>query len=64
MSSNDDVDAWISQLMQCKPLSEAEVKKLCDKVRFGCDWGVCLGCGPREEGGWGKKRADEECNGF
>ena len=32
MSSNDDVDAWIAQLMQCKPLSEAEVKKLCDKV--------------------------------
>lgn len=34
MSSNDDVDAWIAQLMQCKPLSEAEVKKLCDKVSF------------------------------
>lgn len=32
MSSNDDVDAWIAQLMQCKPLNEAEVKKLCDKV--------------------------------
>jgi serine/threonine-protein phosphatase 2A catalytic subunit len=32
MSFNDEVDGWISQLMQCKPLSEAEVKKLCDKV--------------------------------
>jgi hypothetical protein len=32
MSSNDDVDAWIAQLMQCKPLSEVEVKKLCEKV--------------------------------
>jgi len=30
--SNDDVDGWIAQLMQCKPLSENEVKKLCDKV--------------------------------
>lgn len=33
MAANDDVDAWIAQLMQCKPLSEPEVKKLCDKVR-------------------------------
>jgi len=32
MSGNDDVDGWIAQLMQCKPLSENEVKKLCDKV--------------------------------
>lgn len=32
MSSNDDVDAWVAQLMQCKPLSELEVKKLCEKV--------------------------------
>jgi hypothetical protein len=30
--STDDVDAWIAQLMQCKPLSEVEVKKLCEKV--------------------------------
>jgi hypothetical protein len=28
----DDPDVWIAQLMQCKPLSEAEVKRLCDKV--------------------------------
>ncbi|TXT04025.1 uncharacterized protein COLE_07722 [Cutaneotrichosporon oleaginosum] len=33
MSSNDEVDGWIAQLMQCKPLSETEVKKLCDKAR-------------------------------
>ena len=32
MSLNDEVDGWISQLMGCKPLSENEVKKLCDKV--------------------------------
>lgn len=38
MSSNDEVDGWVAQLMQCKPLSEAEVKKLCDKVgwKFAC----------------------------
>lgn len=29
---SDEVDGWIAQLMQCKPLSETEVKKLCDKV--------------------------------
>jgi serine/threonine-protein phosphatase 2A catalytic subunit len=34
MSFNDEVDGWVSQLMGCKPLSEAEVKKLCDKVSF------------------------------
>jgi len=32
MSFNDEVDGWVSQLMGCKPLSEAEVKKLCDKA--------------------------------
>lgn len=32
-STSEDPDQWIAQLMQCKPLSEAEVKKLCDKVR-------------------------------
>ena len=48
MSSNDDVDAWVAQLMQCKPLSELEVKKLCEKVslvppltRYGEPW-CCL----------------------
>lgn len=35
MASNAEVDAWISQLMGCKPLSEAEVKKLCEKVGGG-----------------------------
>lgn len=39
MSLNDDVDGWIAQLMQCKPLSENEVKKLCDKV--GLARGYC-----------------------
>lgn len=27
-----EVDAWIEQLSQCKQLSEADVKNLCDKV--------------------------------
>jgi serine/threonine-protein phosphatase 2A catalytic subunit len=27
-----DVDAWITQLQDCKQLSESEIKKLCDKV--------------------------------
>ena len=27
------VDGWIAQLMECKPLSEEDVKKLCDLVR-------------------------------
>lgn len=26
------VDSWIEQLSQCKQLSEADVKKLCEKV--------------------------------
>ena len=28
----NDVDAWIERLYTCKPLSEAEVKLLCEKV--------------------------------
>ena len=32
MSWNDELDGWVAQLMQCKPLGENEVKKLCDKV--------------------------------
>ena len=28
-----EIDGWIQQLSQCKQLSEADVKKLCDKVR-------------------------------
>lgn len=28
-----EVDAWIEQLSQCKQLTESDVKKLCDKVR-------------------------------
>ena len=32
-TSHDDVDTWIEMLMGCKQLSEADVKKLCDKVR-------------------------------
>jgi hypothetical protein len=29
-----EVDSWIAQLSQCKQLSEADVKRLCDKVPF------------------------------
>lgn len=32
-----EVDGWVAQLSQCKQLSEADVKKLCDKVRFAPD---------------------------
>lgn len=32
-SSVADVDAWISQLQDCKQLSESDIKKLCDKVK-------------------------------
>jgi hypothetical protein len=28
-----DLDRWIEQLYQCKPLSEQEIKRLCEKVR-------------------------------
>jgi serine/threonine-protein phosphatase 2A catalytic subunit len=35
-----DIDKQIEQLMECKPLSEQEVKELCDKVSSVC--GVCL----------------------
>jgi hypothetical protein len=34
MAMLEDPDVWIAQLMQCKPLSEAEVKRLCEKVCF------------------------------
>jgi serine/threonine-protein phosphatase 2A catalytic subunit len=32
MTDIGEVDQWISQLSQCKQLSESDVKKLCDKV--------------------------------
>lgn len=34
-SSNSvaDVDAWITQLQDCKQLSEGDIKRLCEKVR-------------------------------
>jgi hypothetical protein len=35
MEDVSDVNAWIDQLMTCKQLPEAEVKKLCDKVLVG-----------------------------
>lgn len=27
-----DIDQWLSQLYECKPLNENQVKLLCDKV--------------------------------
>lgn len=32
MKDYGDVDRWIAQLMECKPLSEAEVIQLCTRV--------------------------------
>ena len=34
------LDKQINELMQCKPLTEAEVSQLCKKVRMGQ---LCLG---------------------
>jgi len=31
--SLDTLDRWISELMDCKPLTESEVESLCEKVR-------------------------------
>ncbi len=28
----NNLDKWIAQLYECKPISEAEVKTLCEKV--------------------------------
>lgn len=33
MPSHADLDRQIEQLMECKPLSEADVKTLCDQAR-------------------------------
>lgn len=33
MTDIAEVNQWISQLSQCKQLTESDVKKLCDKVR-------------------------------
>lgn len=33
MPSHADLDRQIEQLMECKPLTEAEVKTLCDQAR-------------------------------
>jgi len=40
-----EIDGWIEQLGQCKPLSEGDVKKLCDKVcsdRSVLAWLFCV----------------------
>lgn len=33
-SGGHDLDKWIERLYDCKPLSEAEVKSLCEQVRL------------------------------
>jgi len=30
--ATSDIDAWIDQLKKCKPLSESQVRALCDRV--------------------------------
>lgn len=30
--SREGLDEWIATLMECKPITEAQVKQLCDKV--------------------------------
>ena len=35
MAKEGELDAWTAQLVECKQLSENDVKKLCDKVRLG-----------------------------
>jgi hypothetical protein len=32
-SSVGEIDEWIEKLYNCKPLSEQEIKRLCEKVR-------------------------------
>jgi hypothetical protein len=29
-----ELDQWVEQLMECKPLSEIQVKSLCEKVCY------------------------------
>jgi hypothetical protein len=36
-SAHQDVDAWLEKLRECKPLDEAEVKALTDKVSINGD---------------------------
>lgn len=36
-----EVDQWIEQLYECKQLTEAQVKTLCDKVSL-CFSGICF----------------------
>lgn len=33
-----DLESWIEQLMECKQLSETQVKTLCDKVKQCCSF--------------------------
>lgn len=33
MTDHSEVNRWIAHLSECKPLPEADVKALCEKVR-------------------------------
>lgn len=33
-SSVGEIDGWIEKLYNCKPLSEQEIRRLCEKVRL------------------------------
>jgi hypothetical protein len=42
MTDVAEVNQWISQLSQCKQLTESDVKKLCDKVSYTSWTPLCL----------------------
>ena len=43
--SRDGLDEWIATLMECKPITEAQVKQLCDKVCCKYDAFALKSCG-------------------
>jgi hypothetical protein len=63
-SSINELDGWISTLMQCKQLNELDVQRLCDKVPSRTRAGVMI-CGVLLVGGWmqGSGRAEQRSRG-
>ena len=47
MSQYKDLDEWIATLRECKPITEANVKALCDKVRAGISRLMISRAGPQ-----------------
>lgn len=37
-----DLDRWIEKLNDCKPLTEGEVKHLCEMVGVSCGFSFCF----------------------